>query len=177
MTRWFGWSCLGVLVPAGLLALGVHAALRRRRATRLWFRVVLWSGCFVLGGAGTVAFSLLTDRFVLTWPVSVFAAYQVLLVLALGARRGGRRARWAFRLAVLAFGALCFGYYSLCRSLFVVAGYGFLAGLLPAVPVALVAAWRIRRTRWALVGLAWAAVAFSAYFWASAVVTLWRIHA
>jgi hypothetical protein len=43
--------------------------------------------------------------------------------------------------------------------------------------VALVAAWRIRRTRWALVELAWAAVSFSAYFWASAAVTLWRIHA
>jgi hypothetical protein len=169
MLWWYAACVFGVLFPSAVIA-WVVSALGARRAARWVFWAVLALG----GGGGTAAFSAAAGKFVFTWPVSLFAAYQGMLTVATWAR-GGRRARgWLARGAVLAFAALCWGYYVLCRSLFIVMGYGFLVGFLPAFPAAIWAARGMRRGMGLRGHAAWALGVFSVHFWASAAFILWR---
>ena len=78
---------------------------------------------------------------------------------------------------MVGFVGLCLGYVYLCRNdalPSIPMGYGFLVGILPALPVALAAARGLEGSRrpawvWCLT-----AGAFSVYYWASALFTVWR---
>ena len=151
-------------------AVGLVAKFTRRSRPGLWFRVTFAATAFVLG--------LINDDFrswgirSLTWPASLYVAFRVTLAVGAWAKvppkRMGRRI--AARAALLAFLALGFGYYRLCLAVGYVMAWGFLAGLLPAAPAALVAAHA--RNRWlrmfAEVG------AFPVYFWASGLLPGWK---
>jgi hypothetical protein len=67
-------------------------------------------------------------------------------------------------------------YWGLCQSLFLVAGSGYLVGLLPALPLtvhaAALALRRDSRGRACAMGL----LAFTLYFWTAAVFISWRVH-
>jgi len=182
MRRWFGWSMVGVMVPAAAVALVVWAVARRRGRDRAlgWARAAFAVTGFLFGVGGTVLFSRLAGEFVFTWPAALFAAFQATAFVAAGARYGGgspmKRARWRSRAAILGLAALCGGYACLCRELGVMMGYGFLAGMIPAFPVSALAGWRMRVRRRVWADLVWTGVAFSAYFWASAAFTVWKTH-
>jgi len=177
MLRWYGLCLVPIFASAAGLALVVRFLADRARARfplSAWRRV-FYVLLFSLGAIGTFSLSLVQRRLVFTWPVSLFAAYHATLMVAAWARRkGGRRAAWTARGAGLAFASLCYLYYYVCRGLFVVAGFGFLVGLLPAFPVAAWVAWRIVSKRRLLPELLWSAASFSVYFWASALFTVWR---
>jgi hypothetical protein len=96
------------------------------------------------------------------------------LIVGARAREGSKVARWLSRAALLGFLCFCVAYYHLCRSLFVVMGYGFLVGFLPGFPLAALAARKLSTRQGVLRDLSWAALSFSLYFWASALFTVWR---
>ena len=171
--RWYGFCMAGVFAAAGLLGLVAEAVARRRGAFRMAFGVA----AFALGAGGTLAFSHATGDFVFTWPVSVFVAYQGTLIAAMRTWRRDKRAKWVSRAATLGFVGLSVAYATLCRSHYIPMGYGFLVGILPAAPVAGVAAWELSSRRGPAWDLAWSAVSFTAYFWVSGLITVWRTHA
>ena len=182
MRRWFAFSMLGVLAPSAALALLAWLAARRKRPDRALARAraTFAAAAFLLGAGGTVVASRAAGEFVFTWPVALFVAFQATALVAAGARYGGgsemKRARWHSRAAIVGLAVLCGVYAYLCRELAIMMGYGFLAGLVPAFPVAALAAWRMRVRQRAWADLLWTAVSFSAYFWASAAFTVWKTH-
>jgi len=167
--RWYGF-CLSVFAASGAIGFAAAMAFRRRAA----FGVAFFFGIFILGALGAVGFSYATRRFVFTWPASVFAAYQATVYAALRAKGGGRAAAWASRAVTLAFICLCVAYLYLCRSQYVPMGYGYLVGILPAVPVAWLGARRMIARSRPLDDLLWTTVSFSVYFWASGLFTVWK---
>jgi hypothetical protein len=80
------------------------------------------------------------------------------------------------RMALVVLVILSGMYWGLCRSLFLVAGSGYLVGLLPALPftvhAAALALSRESRGRACAMGL----LAFTLYFWTAAVFISWRVH-
>ncbi len=166
----FEWYVLAVGLLVASFALG-----------RIGFgdsRHVGWVGpATLLGLAGTIALTTVTGRFSFTAPLSLFALFCAVVPAcrdpddATAAR--GRGLGPILRLA--AFVALCYGYFRLCGWLFLVSGWGFLVGFPAVVLLALV--WQ--RARLAkkipirITALLWPFVAFSAYYWTSAVAVVW----
>jgi len=155
LMRWFTVSVLGVFGVALMPLLLVRKP--------EWRRPVYWGSALVLGAIGTTAASHLMQTFVFTWPASLYAGYQWLL-LAIAAPKYPRS--WVrLRLAGCLFLALCGGYFLLCRRLSLVMEWAFLAGLLPGTVLAVPLAHVLKERRsWSLEGLA-AVVGFTAYFW------------
>jgi hypothetical protein len=107
---------------------------------------------------------------VLTWPAAVYVAFRVTVGLGVWSRGRSRRARLAARAGLVLFAALCYGYFELCLAAGYVMAWGFLAGLLPALPLVVVAAGA--RNRW--VRAAAEAAGFVVYFWASGLLPGWK---
>jgi hypothetical protein len=191
---WYGVSVLGVLMPAALLALLVWAAAGGRRrsrvsatesgcrppAGRFASRVVFWSAVIVLGVGATPLGNRLGDDFLFTWPVALFAVHQLVLGGVLWAHRhpADRRGRWLSILSALALIGTCLAYYDLCRRCDLAMMWLFLVGLVPSWPLAVPAAsfqfaTAVRPFREIL----WAALAFSAYYWACAAYAAWFLCA
>jgi PQQ-like domain len=165
---WFLASLLGVFAPALLLAIVVSKAISARR-------VVFYLAGLVLSVWGTWGLTDALGWFVFTWPAGIFLSLMLTLeVRAWAMRRPGRPPRAAARIALATLVAGLAGYWWLCRSLFLVAGQGYLAGLLPAIPLAV---WTVGLTRRKDTGLGSFGVgllAFSVFFWTSAAVLWWR---
>ena len=173
--RWFGYCVGAVLLPAVAAGLAVARLVPRGGATV--GGAVMLAAAFVLGALGTVALSAWTGAFTFTWPVCVFAAYQAVLWGGARARRAGAVGRWASRASMMALVGVCGVYVWACRSEAlpnVPIGPGFLVGLLPALPMAVVAGRRLASgasARWAAL---WTGLSFAVYFWGSALFTIWR---
>lgn len=170
--RWFAWCVLGVFGTAAVIAglVGLAARAVRRHQPWVWARVAFLLAAFLLGAAGTTALGAWADRFVLTWPAALYAAFRVTIGVGVRSRRGSWRARLAARLLLVAFAALCYGYYRLCLAVGYVMAWGFLAGLLPAIPFAVAAARA--GNRW--VRAAAEVLGFAVYFWASGLLPGWK---
>ena len=154
LTEWYGGGlaiiAAAMLVGRKRLAAGIVAAL-------------------VLGLAGTFALTMLCGRFVFTAPVSLCAAFCLLLLF--GLQTTGRP--WHGWMFLLAFIGLCLGYYSFCSRYFLLAGWGFLAGFPFAIwPGLLLVRHCHERPGWPGIVLGWAT--FSAFYWGAAIVILAR---
>lgn len=167
MLHWFG-VCLCLFAASGLLVLLL--SLRRSGIGRL--RLLFWGSAFLFGAVGTPAITFTSGRFAFTWPVCLFSAYTVVLLVAGTARGGGAKRRWLARGLLCSFAALCLGYYHLCLRLSTPMGYGYLIGLLPALPVVVLASRRMLARSHAWCEVVWAVVSFAVYYWASALVIL-----
>jgi len=70
---------------------------------------------------------------------------------------------------------LCVAYWLICRGLFLVAGQSYLAGLLFAMPLT---AWAVRvasrRKAFTWIDVVLVMLAFTVFFWTSAVVLWWK---
>src|SRR5258708_30202322 len=129
----------------------------------------------VLAVFGTWGLTALLGGFIFTWPAAIFLLLIMALEVRAWALRGtghGRRA--AARLTLALMTLLLAAYWWLCRSLFLVAGLSYLAGLLLTLPLAV---WTVHRTlrggdKLFSVGLV--LFAFSVFFWGSAAVLLWK---
>ncbi len=162
--RWFAW-CVGLLAVAAGAAGLVRAIL-----PRVGFRAAFVVVAFILGAAGTTALGAWVDVFALTWPVSLHVAFRGVVWLGVGRATTGWRRQVTARLALVAFAAVCYGYYRLCVVVGYAMAWGFLAGFAPAAPFA-VAAVRAKRdwVRWAADG-----AGFAVYFWVSGLIPGWK---
>ena len=122
------------------------------------------------------------DEYVFLWPLVLWAVLQLTLLAVTWAesqpQSARRRARWGSRLAGLSLLATSGLYFHLCRRLGLSIEWGFLAGFLPAFPVAaLCARGLLARHRFALVtDLLCAAVSFSTYFWSCGLFLKWWLQ-
>jgi len=173
LARWYAVCMLGVFAPAVVLAGLARVVLQRARGGRVVFCV----SAFAIGLAGTVAFSAMAGEFVFTWPAALFVAYQAVLCGVAWARVRGGTAPWLARAMVVLFLGVCVGYVALCANQHmpnIPVGYGFLVGILPAFPVAVVAARRVVGRDRPVADLLWAAASFTVYFWTSGQFTMWK---
>jgi hypothetical protein len=137
----------------------------------------------LLGAAGTTVLSLWRNDFVFTWPVCLFVLYQALSDQVQPGNAGtgvntSTAKTWLARIALLSFLAGCITYYLLCRQLSLVTEWAFLCGFAAAAPISYVRRWLARKIRRAGIMPLWQMIAstleFSAYYWASVGVLLWR---
>jgi outer membrane protein assembly factor BamB len=170
---WFRW-CVAIFGASAVLAAVVAAIARVSHARRplMWFYGSFVAAAFLLGLGGTTIFSALADKFVLTWPVCLYVAFRLAVGASVWAevQPNKRRSRMVSRLVMLAFLAICFGYYRLCMAVGYVMAWGFLAGFLPAAPAAIVAA----RSRRVWIKVIADVVGFAIYFWFSAMMPAWK---
>jgi hypothetical protein len=171
---WFAWCVLGVFGPAAAIASVIRLAALALRFSRpwLWTRTAFAASAFLLGLAGTTVGSAWADRFVLTWPASLYVAFRVTLAAITWAEAQPmkRKPRWLSRTMTLLFLAVCYGYYRLCMAVGYVMAWSFLAGFLPAAPAAVVAA---RARKW-WVRAAAEVAGFSIYFMVSGLLPGWK---
>jgi outer membrane protein assembly factor BamB len=171
---WFGWCLGGVFGGAGVVAslMTILARWSQRPGAKKWFSTTYAISAFLLGLVGTSVFSIWADTFVLTWPASLYVAFRVTLAVVVWAepRPVQRRRRLLARGVTLLFLALLYGYYRLCVEMGYPMAWGFLAGFLPAAPMAVLAA---RSQRSWLVVLA-DITAFAVYFWVSGLLPGWK---
>lgn len=130
LNRWFWLGLIGVIVPiAGVVFL---------------FRRVLMPKALIGVGttaAGLVACPFYTEWFgqlVYTWPIALHAIYFAVLQICVTARDDNSQgAAWKARGALLILIVGCLLYHALCRNYFIVMGWGFIVGILPALPFTL----------------------------------------
>ena len=154
LTEWYAGSLvvmgLAMMVGRKHLAAGLVAA-------------------FVLGLAGTFGLTMVCGRFVFTVPVSLCAAFCLLLLG--GLKTTGRP--WHGWVFLLAFIGLCLGYYSFCTRYYLLAGWGFLTGFPFALPPGILLVKRCRDPAgWLGIILGWATI--SAFYWGASIVILKR---
>ncbi len=150
-------------------------------------RFVFWAVAILIGAIGSPLLNQRPgaqqrDDYVFLWPLVLWAALQLTLLAVTWAESqpqpARRRARWGSRLAGLSLLATSGLYFHLCRRLGLSIEWGFLAGFLPAFPVAaLCARGLLARHRFALVtDLLCAAVSFSTYFWSCGLFLKWWLQ-
>ena len=169
--EWYLISLFGLLGLPFLVTVLVWLPFRRTM-TGARFRGILWLQAFLLGAVGTTVLSGWRNEFVFTWPVSLFAAFQVAVYeIRLGKRTEQHAGPWwRSRLIALGFLAVCLAYFLLCRRLSLVFEWAFLAGFLLAAPFAIAAARCTRqsngRRTWRILWeVVWTVAAFSAFYW------------
>lgn len=166
LLTWYVWCVAGVFGSGVLVGGSWYGVCRWSRSSLAW-PGAMWvaaTTAFLIGLAGTTLFSRWHGTFVLTWPASMFVAFQATVGTIVWAEQQSdvRRARWRSRVMVLLFVLFCYGYYELCRAVGVFIAWGFLLGFLPAFPFAV---WGARGQAFRQ-GLGFL-VAFTVYFWTS----------
>jgi hypothetical protein len=175
LSLWFAGCLLCAVAATALVGLAVLLTKYRGRRER---RVALlfWPAVLMLGLLGPNLFSSLYDRLLFTWPACLYAAFQGVLLVCCRAERhpDRRRLHWIARLAMLAFVAVCYAYFELCKSAGMFVIWSFLIGFLPAFPFAwLSARAEINRRRLA-VRAGWTMLAFGVFFWSFVGVIWWK---
>ena len=169
--EWYFISLFGLL-GLSFLTTVLAWGLSRKRFHGIRLRWALWTQAFFLGAAGTTALSVWQNDFVFTWPVCLFAAFQVLVYeLRFGKPTTEPTAPWwRSRLIALGFLAVCVAYFLVCRRLSLVFEWSFLTGFLLAAPFSIAAARCARKPdspTWRRVPLeiAWTTAAFTGFYW------------
>ncbi len=150
-------------------------------------RVVFWTVAILVGAIGSPLLNQRPgaqqrDEYVFLWPLVLWAALQLTLLAVTWAESqpqpARRKARWGSRLAGLSLLATSGLYFHLCRRLGLSIEWGFLAGFLPAFPVAaLCARGLLARHRFAPVtDFLCAVVSFSVYFWSCGLFLKWWLQ-
>ena len=178
--RWYVFSVLGVLLPAGVLGSLTHLLtwLKWPAAASRSGRLVFWSSLFLFGAFGSAVYNRFHDEFVFTWIVCLVVAHQVVLnvVVRSGKPREGElgRPRLASALATIFFVGVCLSYYLLCRRFSMAVLWPFLLGFIPCWPLAVPAAYRLQRPGHPIRDFLWATATFSALYWSVGGFLLWK---
>jgi outer membrane protein assembly factor BamB len=159
------------LVSESRTGRSAHPPAESSRHVPLAPRVVFWMITILVGAVGSPLLNHRQREYVFLWPLVLWAALQLTLLAVAWAESQPapqrRKARWGSRFAGLGLIATSGLYFHLCRRLGLSIEWGFLAGFLPAFPVAALAA-RGLMARWRLfllTDLLFAAASFTAYFW------------
>ena len=175
MMLWFG---AGVVVLGGAALLtALMVLLARPRFVLPLSCWLLFSGlAFVLGMLGPNVLSALADRFLFTWPVSLYAAYHATVTVCSWAEQHPRqrRRRWLARLTMGGFLLVDFGYFELCQAIGMSIGWSFLFGFPLAFPWTWLAVRATQKQQPLLLAACLTFVAFAAFFWSSQVLFLWK---
>jgi hypothetical protein len=177
LVQWYLVMLIGGMIPAAVLAGGCrcighifHRDLQAASHAMFWL-VLLLPGVIL-----TATGSLVTERFLFTWPLILLVAQHFALTAVLRTRNrlSHDSAPWAASFGTLVFFAICLIYFHLCRRLDLDFGWAFLLGFLPSWPVAVPLAWKVSRRSSVLVLFVGTTMAFSAYYWAVAGYFLWN---
>lgn len=182
---WYAW-CAALL--AVLLGAAFGWSLLSRRRTNLLAesstpfqqpaRRAPWLllAAFIAGAAGSAIINRLQSEYVFTWPLAVWASFQLAVTFSWSTRhsRFWSWSRGSSYAVGLLFFALCGLYFHLCRWLGLAIEWGFLMGFAPAAPLAFAAAWLGSRRggRYAPEAAAYFA-SFSVYYWTSVLLVAW----
>jgi outer membrane protein assembly factor BamB len=180
LARWYKFS-LAAIAAGGALAAAILGILwlSCRRFADTSARVVLWLAILVFGILATPLGNHYGSRFVFTWPVTLLAAHQLALAMVFRAQppRPGTTRGWWGGLGAILLVAVCLAYYDATRRLGLAPAWYFLPTFLGAWPLAIPAARRLARPGSFWSDLFWILLVFSAYFWVSGGLMLWRAAA
>jgi len=187
LREWYlaGLAILFISAAAVLLA-GWAIRAHRGDWLRPWVaKLSFQATAFVLGAAGTTALSVWRNDFTFTWPVSLFALFQATVdQVRLGRSAESRdeletttverNSAWRPRVVAIAFLVGCTGYYLLCRELSLLTEWAFLSGFGAALPISVIRLWLLRRHGGVWTEFLLTPLEFSAYYWASVEILLWK---
>ncbi len=170
LTEWFGISIVGVILP--VIALGFIA---RKSISPDW---ILGGGTAVIALAACPIFTDYFGRLMFTWPVTVHAIFFGVVQACLKASTSNsKKADWIARSALLGMIAGSLAYHDLCQRNFMVMGWGFLVGILPTLPFAVISLTALKKRRESdstLLMFALWTISFSVFYWSAAAFILWR---
>jgi outer membrane protein assembly factor BamB len=180
LTAWYLASLIAIVVSV-ILSFGIHAFYRWRfaKTSRNLSAIAFYLSLLLFGIAATPLGNRISDQFIFTWPVSLFAVHQIALWSIFVAKySAGKTLNWKGGLGVVLFVVACMIYYDLTKRLSLGAAWFFLPTFLAAWPLAVPAARRILRPEATLRGdLLWLTASFSLYFWLTSILMLWRANA
>lgn len=176
--RWGAFGLAALVVAAGLAGLGdwllKHDGARDfRRGPMVFF----WTLVLLIGVAGSRVMHMWRDEYWFTWPLALWACFQIALVFSL---HGGRapfrsRERFASYGVGLLFLVVCAGYFHLLRWLGLALEWCFLTGFVLSFPVAATCEYLVQRPGaylWPRRLVAYL-VSFAAFYWSSALFMEW----
>ena len=175
MTLWFKACLLLAFGGAALITGFVTVFLRFWLPGRSAGPFLFWMCVFILGFLGPNAPSRFLDRFLFTWPVSLYAGFHVtVLVCSHAAIKQGRWSGWTARLAIGGLLLLCFFYFEACKIIGMFVGWAFLVGLPGAFPFSYLAGRStiLRRRVW--IQAVWSLLAFAVFFWSCEALLEWK---
>ena len=171
LVTWFAFCVFGVFGLAACIALAARLVTTR-------VATVFIIASFLLAVAGVPLYTAISGGFIFTWPAGLYLLFITLLMLDTWARKARTRSAPMFaRAGLLCFAAACVGFYMLCQWLFIVAGWGFLVGFLPAWWPVHAAARRIAAGNRGLNTYRLFMLGFTVYFWTSGLFTAVRTGA
>lgn len=198
------WYACGLvaIVAAGLLAFAVSLAvpsrspavdlagiqeqasalssLRIEPRKTLAYHITFWLIIIVCGVVGSPLLNRWQTEYVFLWPLVLWAALQVTVLTIVWAERhpNRRRARWVSRFAGLALIGTNLLYFHLCRKLAMNIEWSFMTGLLPAFPIAAIAAYEfLRPSRFRrVIDPVCAMLSFTCYFGAATLYIKWWLR-
>ncbi|WP_166831126.1 outer membrane protein assembly factor BamB family protein [Thalassoroseus pseudoceratinae] len=141
------------------------------------FRNTCWLSWFFAGLLGTTLISQQLDRFIFTWPLSLFVVFQMTLY-----RTGGRTeltmpSRLLNLVCIVLFLGLSVVYFLLCRRLSLAFEWSFLAAYPAAVPFSLLARWFSKSPRFPrILECVVTVVSWCVYFWTAVGIIVWKYH-
>ena len=138
---------------------------------------MFWTTAFVFGALGTTLISGWRGDFVFTWPVSIFVAFEAAVYeIRIGKPHEQTcQTRWRSRLVAALFIVSCTVYFLACRRLSLVFEWVFLCGFAAALPFSWIGAVCFSSRRWrAIWQFLLACAAFSAFYWSSVGVLMWK---
>jgi outer membrane protein assembly factor BamB len=178
MLLWYIYSIAIIILSAILLSatLQLQYSLKNKNLL-LWVKekqfFILFLILFLLGAAGSILFSPIAGEFIFTLPVSLFA--MQLAILKMNKVSSRFTDQLYSRIMLILFIFFCFCFYSLCKSLFILSGIGFLVGLIPLLPFALLFS-KYSDNKLTLKEYIKIIALFSLFFWSSAIFIVWKTH-
>ena len=160
MNEWYWISLLGVVAPVALLVCLVRAP------------ILLFIGTTLGGFLACPLYTEMQEQLAFTWPVALHAVYFTTTQCCMNAMGNeSRRATWMARVTLILLIGGSVAYHALCRHYFMVMGWGFLVGILPALPVTLVLQRALSRLTPEMLPVSlvvsWT-VSFTVFFWSAA---------
>ncbi|QDU25454.1 outer membrane biogenesis protein BamB [Anatilimnocola aggregata] len=142
--------------------------------------VVCWTLIFLGGCLGSWIVHHWTTLYVFSWPLALWAAYQLAIFFSVtGSRANFRsRARLNSYLAGAGLVVLAAVYFHLCRWLGLALEWCYLTGFVLSFPLAVPLAWYLMQVKqfvWFSSGIAYL-VSFSAYYWTSVYFMEWWLR-
>ena len=186
--RWFGWCFAALAFGIALAGAGCltdraldgpqSSDLPFARRPSVWIAAAFWLWVLAFGAVGGAVINRCQDDYVFTWPLALWAAFQLAISRSWAVRHSPLRS-WPRASSYgmgLSFVALCGLYFHLCRWLGLAIEWGFLTGFLAALPAAALVAWLTNgENRRPLAAAAALLASFACYYWSSVGFLWWRL--
>ena len=130
----------------------------------------------LFGVIGPIICSPIAEEFIFTLPITLFisliALFRARKILL---KQSRKHYQLYSRILLISFILFCFCFYTVCKSLFIISGIGFLVGLIPLLPIALFvnnkSSEKMNFKEYSKI-----IILFTIYFWCSAIFIVWKTH-